>query len=213
MATNSSKNLKEVLNIIRKYTFIISLTTGLIKVFLAVISKSIILLISSFYNFTISATKKRAVTEHDDQNKKYMEIGMLIMSSSTAYTIYSIYVILTKKNLQFNMYYAILIATIAFTDLIVSSIGLIQAKRNDDIETEMIKFTNLSSAFIGISLTQTAILSFTLHVDVSRYNGIGGIFFGGITSLIGIYMITRGFMMYRRDKKAHNLLPKNKGEI
>ena len=212
MAKKSNKSFKEIINIIRKYTFIISLTTGLIKVFLAVVSKSIILLISSFYNFSISATKKRAVAEHDDQNKKYMEIGMLIMASSIAYTIYSVYVIVTKKALQFNMYFAILIATIAFTDLIVSSIGLIQAKRNDDIETEMIKFANLSSAFIGISLTQTAILSFTLHVDVSHYNGIGGVLFGGITSLIGTYMIIRGFLMLNKVKKACKLLPNNKGE-
>lgn len=212
MATNSnkSKKVKNVLNIIKKYTFIISLTTGLIKVFLAVITKSIILLISSFYNFSISATKHRAVRDHDDPNKKYMEIGVLIMASSFAYTIYSIYVIVTKRQLQFNMYLAILIATIAFTDLIVSSIGLIQAKRNDDIETEMIKFANLSSAFIGISLTQTAILSFTLHVDVSHYNGIGGIFFGGITSLIGTYMIIRGFIMIKNDKEAHKWLPQKK---
>ena len=204
MTTNSknkSKSFKEFLNIIKKYTFIISLTTGLIKVFLAIITNSVILLISSFYNFSISATKHRARKKHDDPNKKYMEIGALIMTSSIAYTIYSIYVIITKKQLEFNMYLAILIATIAFTDLIVSSIGLIQAKRNDDMETEMIKFANLSSAFIGISLTQTAILSFTLHVDVSHYNGIGGIFFGGITSIIGIYMIIRGILMHKKDKE------------
>ena len=210
--SNKSKNIKNVLIIIKKYTFIISLTTGLIKVFLAVISKSIILLISSFYNFGISATKHRAVAEHDDPNKKYMEIGVLIMASSFAYVMYSIYVITTKKQLEFNTYLAILIATIAFTDLIVSSIGFVQAKKNDDIETEMIKLANLSSAFIGIALTQTAILSFTLHVDVSHYNGIGGIFFGGITSLIGTYMIIRGFVMIKNDKETQKLLTNNKKE-
>lgn len=200
-------NLMNMLNKIRKYTFIISLTTGLIKVFLAVITNSIILLISSFYNFSISATKHRAVSEHDDPNKKYMEIGILIMVSSFAYAIYSIYVIITKKQLQFNMYLAILIATVAFTDMIVSTIGVIQAKKNEDIETEMIKLANLSAAFIGISLTQTAILSFTLNIDVSHYNGIGGVFFGGITSLIGIYMIIRGLIMFKNDKEAHKWLP------
>ena len=199
-----------ILNEIKKYTFIISLTTGLIKVFLAVITKSIILLISSFYNFSISATKHRAVSDHDDPNKKYAEIGLLIMASSFAYFIYSIYVIVTKRQLQFNLYLAVLIATIAFSDLIVSTIGLIQAKKNDDIETEMIKFANLSSALIGIALTQTAILSFTLHVDVSKYNGIGGMLFSGITSLVGIYMVIRGFIMIKNDKEAHKWLPQKK---
>ena len=101
------------------------------------------------------------------------------------------------------MYLAILIAAIAFTDLIVSSIGLIQAKKNDDIETEMIKFANLSSAFIGIALTQTAILSFTLNIDVSAYNGIVGILFGGLTSVIGIYMIIRGLKMDKKEEKKN----------
>ena len=105
---------------------------------------------------------------------------------------------------------AVLIATIAFSDLIVSTIGLIQAKKNDDIETEMIKFANLSSALIGIALTQTAILSFTLHVDVSKYNGIGGMLFSGITSLVGIYMVIRGFIMIKNDKEAHKWLPQKK---
>lgn len=202
--------LSNFFNEIKKYTFIISLSTGLIKVFLAVISKSVILLISSFYNFSISATKRRATREHEDPNKKYMEIGALIMASSFAYTIYCVYIIITKKQLQFNVYLAIIIAAIAFTDIIVSSIGLIQAKKNDDIETEMIKFVNLSSAFISISLTQTAILSFTFKIDVSAYNGIGGVIFGGLTSLIGIYMIIRGLIMMKNDKEAHKWLPQKK---
>lgn len=188
---------------IKKYTFIISLTTGLIKVFLAVISKSVILLISSFYNFCISATKHRAISDHDDPNRKYMEIGFLIMASSMAYFIYSIYVITTKRQIQFNMYFAIMIAAIAFTDLILSTIGLIQAKKNDDIETEMIKYANLSSALIGIALTQTAILSFTLHVDVSAYNGIVGMFLGGVTSLIGANMVIKGIRMMKNNLKTN----------
>lgn len=194
----------EIINSIKKYTFIISLLTGLIKVFLAVITKSIIILISSFYNFCISATKHRAVSDHDDTNKKYMEIGILIMVSSLAYFIYSVYVIISKRQLQFPLYLSILIATIAFSDLIISTIGLIQAKRNDDIETEMTKFANLSAALIGISLTQTALLSFTLHVDVSAYNGIGGMFFSGLTSSIGTYMIIRGARMVKTEKINKN---------
>ena len=205
--SNKSKKIKEILEKVKKYTYINSLTNGAIKVILAVITRSIILLISSFYNFAKSATKKRAVTEHEDPNKKYMEIGILIMISSFAYTIYSVYVIVTKKQLEINTYLSILIAIIAFTDMILSIIGVIQAKKNDDIETEMIKFTNLSSAFINISLTQTVILSYTLHINVSGYNGIVGVIFGGLTSCIGLYMIIKGFKMHKKDKEIEKWQP------
>ncbi len=203
-------NTSGFFNQIRKYTFIISLTTGLIKVFLAVITDSIVLLISSVYNFCISATKKKAVTEHDDPNRKYIEIGIMIMISSFAYVGYSVYVLLTMKQLDYDFIFALLIATIAFIDLIVSSIGIIQARKNEDIETEMIKFANLSSAFIGISLTETAIFSFAFKMDVSSYTGIIGIIFGGLTTLIGINMIIKGFLLIKKDKEAHKWLPQKR---
>ena len=203
-------NTTGIFNQIKKYTFIISLTTGLIKVFLAVITDSIVLAISSVYNFCISATKKRAVTEHDDPNRKYIEIGIMIMISSLAYVGYSIYVLLTMKQLDYDLSFALLIAAIAFTDLIVSSIGLVQARKNEDIETEMIKFANVSSAFIGISLTQTALFSFAFKMDVSHYTGIIGIFFGGLTTLIGINMIIKGVLLIKKDKEAHKWLPQKR---
>ena len=192
------KKFSDILNEIKKYTFIISLTSGLIKVFISVLTKSVILLISSFYNFCISATKHRAISDHNDPNKKYIEIGFLIMASSIAYTTYSIYAIITKRQLQFNIYLSILIALIAITDLIVSSIGLIQAKKNDDIETEMVKFVNLTSAIIGISLTHTAVLSFAFHIDVSKYNGTVCMCAGVLTSIISIYMLIRGCVMMKK---------------
>ena len=50
-----------------------------------------------------------------------------------------------------------------------------------------------------MSLTQTAILSFTTQEDMSKYNAIGGIIFGVLSAVVGIYMIT--YTIYMKSKE------------
>lgn len=87
------------------------------------------------------------------------------------------------------MYTGIGIATLAFYNITIAIIGIVKAKKDKNLTMETIKLTNLASSLISMSLTQTAILSFTTIEDMFRYNGIGGIFFGILSMIIGIYMI------------------------
>lgn len=88
------------------------------------------------------------------------------------------------------MYAAILIATITFTDIVLSIIGIVRAKKKKDIQSEMLKYINLSTALISLSLTQSAILSFkNQNADNSFVNGTFGIIVAILTILIGIYMM------------------------
>jgi hypothetical protein len=62
-----------------------------------------------------------------------------------------------------------------------------------------IKLTDLTSALVSLVLTQTAILSFTTQGDMSYFNGISGMLFGGIATLIGIYMMIRAALIKRQE--------------
>ena len=67
------------------------------------------------------------------------------------------------------------------------------AKKKNDLETEILKYINLSTSLISLSLTQTAILSFTMKgQDMSNWNGIGGIVIGSLVCIIGMYMVVNG---------------------
>lgn len=99
------------------------------------------------------------------------------------------------------MYVALLIATVTFTDITIATIGIVKAKKKNDLETEMIKYTNLATALISLSLTQSAILSFTNeNQDMSMWNGIGGIVMGSLACIIGVYMIVNGSIKKRQKK-------------
>lgn len=152
------------------------------------ISKIIIGTIISFYSFCISAFYNIAVgvAKYKVRSKKQDNIGLFIILSSLLYISYSTYVIVHHHNPKYNMYLGILIAAITFIEIVIAIIGIIRSKNK---ENKLIKYSNLCNGIISLSLTQTAILSFTMpDKDLSFYNGLGGIIFASITILIGIYL-------------------------
>lgn len=173
---------------------------GIMKILLGIISGSISLFISSFYNIGISLAKKttfRKNVKHTYEN--FYLVGIIILVSSIFYIFYSYHVFYFGSNSKYHMYIAILIATITFTDITLALIGTIKAKKKKDLQTETVKLINLATSLISLSLTQTAILSFTVQEDMSKYNGIGGMIFGICAGLIGIYMIIRVFKVRKNN--------------
>jgi len=187
----NDNRLRQILDKILPYTFLNNFGMGLIKIIGAIITMSLGLLISSFYNFILSIAKKKIFSKKQiPEYKRYFQTGLLIIISGVIYIIYSILLIKLNLSLSYHMYAAILIAAITFTDITMSIIGIIKAKKNKDIQSEMLKYINLSTALISLSLTQSAILSFTNpNNDNSFVNGSLGIMVAILTILIGIYMM------------------------
>ena len=190
----NKKEIKHICNRIKSFTFLNSLAMGILKIIIAIITKSIGLFISSFYNFLISITKRNAFNKKEESIfEKYIRIGILIIITSVLFIIYSISVIKLHTNSSYHMYIAIFIAAVTFTDITLATIGIIKAKRKKDLKTEMLKCINLSTALISLVLTQKAILSFTNKgQDMSNWNGICGIFAGSLVCIIGMYMVVNG---------------------
>jgi len=86
------------------------------------------------------------------------------------------------------MIVAIIIAAVTFTDIIIAIIGIIKSNK----EEKNIKLVFLATSLISLTLTQTAILSFTNKgSDMSKYNGMCGMLFGLVAIVIGIIILNR----------------------
>ena len=118
--------------------------------------------------------------------------GLLVIAASTVYLIYSIYIYFFGSAASYHMYIAIGIAAVTTYELIISIYGIKKAKRTKDIKQETLKYINLASALISVSLTQTAILSFTTEGrDMSHAYAVGDAVFGMLALFVGVLMMIR----------------------
>ena len=199
--------IKETWNKIKPFTFLNSFGMGLLKIIVAGITRSKGLFISSFYNFFVSITKRKALKKDEKSGyKKYSMIGVLIIIASILFINYSIAVMQLHLTSSYHMYVALLISAITFTDIVLAIIGIVSAKKQEDLQKEMQKYVNLSTALISLSLTQTAILSFTnVGEDLSKWNGIVGMVFGSLTCIIGMYMVVNGIIKQLKENKSEEI--------
>lgn len=192
--------VNEKLILFRKTITSANAIVGLFKIVLAIISKSLLLFIYSFYNVSMSIAKRTSVREK--QNHKYENFyfcGIIVVISSISYILYSDYIYFNGSNSKYNLYVSIGIATLAFYHITMAIIGLVNSKRRKNLQTKTINLTNLASAFISMSMTQTALLSSKVNEDMSKYNAIGGIGFGILALIVGIYMII--YTIYIKSKE------------
>ena len=192
--------VNEKLILFRKTITSANAIVGLFKIVLAIISKSLLLFIYSFYNVSMSIAKRTSVREK--QNHKYENFyfcGIIVVISSISYILYSDYIYFNGSNSKYNLYVSIGIATLAFYHITMAIIGLVNSKRRKNLQTKTINLTNLASAFISMSMTQTALLSSKVNEDMSKYNAIGGIAFGILALIVGIYMII--YTIYIKSKE------------
>lgn len=136
------------------------------------------------------------------QNHKYESFyfcGIIVLISSISYILYSDYIYFNGSNSKYNLYVSIGIATLAFYHITMAIIGLAKAKKRKNLQTKTINLTNLASSFISMSMIQIELLSVKSPEDMSKYNAIGGIIFGILAVIVGIYMII--YTIYIKSKE------------
>lgn len=117
--------------------------------------------------------------------------GFLVIAASAVYLVYSIYIFCFGSIASYHMYIAIGIAAVTTYELVVSIYGMRKARQKKDVKEETVKYINFASALISVSLTQTALLSFTNETDMSRAYAIGDSIFGFFALLVGLFMLLR----------------------
>lgn len=174
--------MKEYIVKIKPYSYLINILMFIFKVIVFLVTKSYGILISSFYNLAIGFAKKKIYSYN-----KYRDVGLMVIIASLCFIIYSIWVIIVHKMVNYNLYNGLLVATITFFDIGYSIYGIVKSYKRKDRQGHLIKLVNLATALISLQLTQSAILSFAMiGVDNSLYNGIIGIVVGISALIIGL---------------------------
>jgi hypothetical protein len=136
--------------------------------------------------------------DSEKEYSSYVKMALLIFAGSITYTIFMARLFLYSSYISFSIIPALLIAVIAFSELIFSITGIVRTK---DLLASALKILNLTSALSAIVLTQIALLSFKEERDLSYINAISGVLFGGISILASLYMIIK-YLLHKR-KRSH----------
>jgi hypothetical protein len=176
---------------VKEKGYISGFLIGAGKIIMAIISHSWLLFIHALYNIIKAIAKQYALKEHSGHYNTMFWSGMLVLLASTVYLTYSVYIFFFGSTSSYHMYIAIGIAAVTTYELVISVQGLRKAKKEKNVREETVKYINLASALISVSLTQTAILSFTNEGDMSKAYAVGDALFGMLALLIGILMLVR----------------------
>lgn len=175
-----------------------------IKMIVAFFSFSIFLGINALYTVVIGIGKQQSVIGMIDEKRQgahyyYKRIGGLIFLASLLYLAYTFKLFFLNQTVRYTNISAITIATITFWEIGMSIYGIIKARKKNDLLMKAVKLLNLSSALVGLVLTQAAILSFAETKPYNGYNAIAGFLFGAITLGIGLWMMCEK----RKEESEH----------
>lgn len=192
-----------------KWSSVGSYAMAAVKMGVAFFSFSIFLGINALYTVVVGIGKHQSVIGMMDKKKHgaqyyYKRIGGLIFLASLLYLAYTFKLFFLNQTVRYTNISAITIATITFGEIGVSIYGIIKARKKNDLLMKAVKLLNLSSALVGLVLTQAAILSFAETKPYNGYNAISGFLFGGITLGIGLWMMCEK----RKEEPEHKPEPK-----
>jgi alcohol dehydrogenase class IV/divalent metal cation (Fe/Co/Zn/Cd) transporter len=167
----------------------IALAAG--KLALGAYSMSLFLCVSALYNVGVACARRIALKgyrSNQAEYRTYRKIGVVMAVSGAVFIVYCLRLFLHGSNVRYSLIESLIIATITFAEIGSSVYGIAVTGNGYSPVLVALKLTSLASALISLALTQTAILSFTADGDMSFYNGLSGMVFGGGAALIGVCM-------------------------
>lgn len=172
-------------------TLIISLLIAVGKILIGAFSDVTMCAVGVF-NVLLMSAKSNCVIgaiKNDGSFKRYNTFtAVFLFLSGAAYTAYmTVAIMLHLQMRSYDMWQAITVAAIAFTELGVAIYGLIKTKRRGHYYRN-IKIISLVSALVAIMTAQMAILSFTSAADYAVPNSASGIAVGVVTMLLAVFV-------------------------
>lgn len=189
-----------------KVSYYMNIVMAVGKMIVGLYTASIFLCIYALYNVGLALAKATAVKGHHagkqppdeshaygygrEEYKSYFKVGIILTTSSILFIIYCLRLFLYGSSASYSMNIALAIACMTFVEIGMAVHGSIVTMKNGNVPAvSAIKLSNLAASLISLVLTQTAILSFTHQGDMSYYNGLAGLIFGGLAVMIGMGMM------------------------
>jgi len=185
------------------------------KIGMGTYTSFLFLWVSGLYNIGICLAKAVAVMGYSNSKKPlderrsseyrrreyryYCLIGIIIFATSLIYTVSCIREIVGESEaVQYSLLVVIMLAAVTVGEFIVFISGVRSARRDREPIMEAIRLTSVVSAIVTLVLTLKAALPYAgLGTGTSGVYEAIGIFFGAVSSIIGIYMIIRMFRVIR----------------
>lgn len=208
--------------LIAKLSVVLNAAMAIGKLALGIYSASLFMVVNALYSVGIGAAKMIAIKGYSlderlsgtsdaagmrkKEYRHYRWVGLILLCSSVAYAIYCTRLFFGGSTMQYDMIVGIAIAAFTFLELGMAIHGVLTMRRNREPIFEALKLITLASALITLVLTQAALTSFAgvgetgEAMDMSFFNGLSGLVFGGLAALIGLYMVVR---VRRADTNAH----------
>ena len=188
-----SKAIKERKLIFARVSILKDIFLVVGKGILCIISVSFFMFVNALYSAGMGLARFIAVRMHTqekkEQVKSYRNVGIIISFSSICYVLYSIRLFFGGKTGDYDMYIALVVALYTFVEFGINIKEAIRLHKSKALEAKALRAASFSSTLICFVLTQTAIMSFAGEGDNSFANALSGIVFGGLASLVGIYVI------------------------
>lgn len=189
----------KLVHAVKERSYFVGFGMGAGKMILAVLSRSWLLFIHAVYSVIKASAMYFALGEHEGRCNTMFYSGLLIMAASAVYLVYSIWIYFFGSSASYHMVISIGIAAVTTYELIAAIYGLKRAKKKKDVKLETVKYINLASALVSVSLTQTAILSFAGKGDMSKAYAIGDAVFGFLALLVGAAMLFRAGRLEKKQ--------------
>lgn len=167
------------------------------KTAISVFSLSFFMFANALYSTGMGVARFYAVRmqfqEGVRQIKSYRFVGIIISASSICYVIYSARLFGGGKTETYSMHIALVIALYTFVEFGINVRDAFRLRKSKALETKALRAISLSSTLLCFVLTQTAIMSFAAQGDNSLANALAGVVFGGLATLVGLYIIVDSF--------------------
>ena len=163
------------------------------KGLISIISVSFFMFVNALYSAGTGIARFIAVRMHTQEKGKqvisYRCVGIIISASSICYVLYSVRMFFGGKTGDYDMYVALVIALYTFVEFGINIKEAVKLRKSKALEAKALRAISFSATLICFVLTQTAIMSFASVGDNSFYNALSGVVFGGLATLVGIFVI------------------------
>jgi len=172
------------------------LVTG--KSIISIISFSFFMFANALYSTGMGIARFIAVRMHTQdrqkQNASYRQIGIIISVASICYVLYSVRLFFGGTTGVYSMHIALVIALYTFVEFGINVREAFRLRKSKALEAKALRAISFSATLLCFVLTQTAIMSFANEGDNSFSNALSGVVFGGMSALIGLYVILDSFL-------------------
>lgn len=199
-----------------KFSIILNITLGIIKLILAIFG-GVFFLFSSLINLFVATSKilcKKGMLEKfnfEKFTKRNTLIGVSLLLTGIIYVVYMARMLIVQVNIMdYDMILGISIACISFVELALAISGIFTIGDNGHYYRNL-KVINLSSAIMAISHTEVAIMSFAHDGDPRFANALCGLIAGSIVAILSFFIFFgHKFSIYEKRYRTYKLTDKSK---